>query len=618
MKKIFAYDLECLSNFFSAKFENIYAENDRYTFIISSTQNDSLALIQFVTQDDLRLVSYNGHHYDDVLIAAFLDALKELDTKYLYKISKTIIDSNWKEYPEWLKKLIWFSKPFESIDLLKLVSVNKTRPSLKSCGLHLKYPRIQDFLVNPHKPIKESDIPILLDYQDDDVAMAKQLYLTISQDIELREAMSKRYNLNIVSSGDSGITDNMLEVFYGEKPIPPEPPKIIYVKNLLPSKYKFKTEKLLKFKRELSNVKLYSPSYKFPMKKVTIGKTTYSIGVGGLHSTEKSRYFESNNNTVIRDADVTSYYVNLMLTQKIKPRHLTEKFWNILSMLLDERVAGKRENDPVRRDGLKIPVLGFFGKMNFSSSFIYDPEAFFRVTIGGQILLLNLIESLEMNGIAVISGNTDGILCQIPRQLENRYFEICQEWQQRTELDLEYTTYTKFAQRDVNNYIAITDDGKTKTKGIFVDRLKLTKRDFVYAFNAPIISLALQSYFKDGIEPKDTINNHTDIYDFMYSQKTDKKYKTHAKKIQNGKLINVELQKTNRWIVSKTGGYYLEKLHQEGGRDSAHMKGVQVALANDINDVSLPMIDKQYYIDETWKIIEEIEGKKGLVQKGLI
>jgi len=605
---IFAFDLECLKNFFSAKFFNMFDKNDRYTFIISSEQNDSLPLIQFINQPNLRLVSYNGHHYDDLLLNAFLLNGKLITNAYLFKISKTIIETHWKEHPQWLKDLKWYNKPYESVDLIKLVSVNKSRPSLKSCGLHLKYPRIQDFSVDPNKPIAAKDIPDLLDYQDDDVLMTRQLYLTIEPDIKLREQMSERYDINILSVGDSGITDKMLQHFYGNFPAKPEPPKILFVKDLLPTGYKFKTKELLQLEQYLKQQKMYYPKYSFAGKNITVGKTVYNVQAGGLHSTEKARKFETDSDFIMRDADVTGYYVNLMQRQKIKPGHLTNKFLEILQMILDEREAGKEANDPVRRDGLKVVGLGFFGKMNFEPSAIYDPKAFFKVTIGGQIFLLSLIESLELAGILVVSGNTDGILCKIPRNLESVYYEVCEEWQNETGLKLEYTDYKLFVQKDVNNYMAVTDKGKLKQKGIFVDRLALTKRDFVYAFNGPIISLALHAYFKDSIEPEQTINNETDIYNFMFSQSTDRKYKTVAQKIKSGKIITEQLQKTNRWIITKNG-YRLKKLHQRGGKDQALMKDCNVIIANDIKDVNLVMVDRQYYIDETWKIIYEIIGK---------
>jgi hypothetical protein len=153
-------------------------------------------------------------------------------------------------------------------------------------------------------------------------------------------------------------------------------------------------------------------------------------------------------------------------------------------------------------------------------------------------------------------------------------------------------------------------DGKVKAKGVFVDNLKLTKRSFVNAYNGPILAVALKEYFTNGTLPEETINAETDIHNFLFSQKVDKKYKPIARKIKNGILEVVELQKTNRWIACKSGGYFLEKLHQEGGKDVAHMKNVRVELANNINNVSLDMVDREYYVNEVYKIIRDVEGKK--------
>lgn len=613
--KAYAYDIEVLPNFFGIIFINIHDPEDRYVFILSKNTNDIGALVQFITQPGLRLIGYNNWHYDDPVLSAILTANFPVDNAYIYSVSKHLIESSKDETPDWIKQLRWHKRPFESIDLMQLVSVNMSRPSLKGCGIHLKWARIQDFGLDPHVPISEDMIAPLMSYCTNDVLLTRLLYLTIYADIQLREQMSERYGIDIVSAGDSQITNILFEKFYGRIDRKPKKRDILYVKDLLPkrSTYTFKTKVLQDFEADLKTNRLFYPDFKFAHKLVTIGETTYKIGVGGLHSDEKARYFETDDNFIIRDADVTSYYVNFMLTQGVKPEHLGERFNEVLRMLLKERVDGKKAGDPVRRDGLKIPLLNFFGKLNFEPSFLYDPKAAFRVTIGGQVLLLSLIESLELAGIQVISGNTDGVLSKIPRELEQTYFDICHAWEKQTDLELEYTTYAKFAQRDVNNYVAVTDTGKLKVKGIFADGLDVNKRTFVSSFNAPIIALALQRYFKDGIEPEETINAETDIYNFMINQKVGRQYKLIARQLKNGELHEEEMQKTNRWIVGN-GGVKLLKKNLTGGRDSSLFKDNTVFFTNDVDNENtaalFAQLNRAYYIEEAWDVIESIKGKK--------
>lgn len=55
-----------------------------------------------------------------------------------------------------------------------------------------------------------------------------------------------------------------------------------------------------------------------------------------------------------------------------------------------------------------------YGAFRDSNDFLYDPYCTYRTTINLQLCLIMLIEELELNGINVVSANTDGIVCKIP------------------------------------------------------------------------------------------------------------------------------------------------------------------------------------------------------------
>ena len=75
---------------------------------------------------------------------------------------------------------------------------------------------------------------------------------------------------------------------------------------------------------------------------------------------------------------------------------------------------------------------------------------------------------LENEGIHCISANTDGITCLFKRDLQERYYEICANWEKIVGNDvngkLEYQEYTKLIQESVNSYYAVKPDGKVKIK----------------------------------------------------------------------------------------------------------------------------------------------------------
>lgn len=47
------------------------------------------------------------------------------------------------------------------------------------------------------------------------------------------------------------------------------------------------------------------------------------------------------------------------------------------------------------------------------------------------------------------------------------YLRVITEWEQKTGLNTEETEYKAIYSRDVNNYVAVKKDGKTKNKGAF-------------------------------------------------------------------------------------------------------------------------------------------------------
>jgi DNA polymerase elongation subunit (family B) len=51
-----------------------------------------------------------------------------------------------------------------------------------------------------------------------------------------------------------------------------------------------------------------------------------------------------------------------------------------------------------------------YGKLGLKSSIVYDPLMAKRVTLRGQLYLIDLIEALVAAGRELLMGNTDGLL----------------------------------------------------------------------------------------------------------------------------------------------------------------------------------------------------------------
>ena len=73
-----------------------------------------------------------------------------------------------------------------------------------------------------------------------------------------------------------------------------------------------------------------------------------------------------------------------------------------------------------------------------------------QVTINGQLMTMTLIEELELNGIHVISANTDGIVIKLPRDKFDVYKDITDRWNKTNKMGADYEEYEQIVSRDVN------------------------------------------------------------------------------------------------------------------------------------------------------------------------
>lgn len=246
-----------------------------------------------------------------------------------------------------------------------------------------------------------------------------------------------------------------------------------------------------------------------------------------------------------------------------------------------------------------------------------------QVTIGNQVEILMLIEDLELAGIHVVSANTDGLVCLFDKSLLDIYYKVCSDWEKQVGNDihgkLEYQQYKSLIQTSVNDYIAVTVEGKVKQKGDFVIDFELHKNK-----SARIIPLTLNAYFINNTLPKEFIEKHENIFDFCLGFKG----KGETKIIHLDKKTNteVELQKINRFYISKDGKNLLKRLKPLEGKkvtgqidifgginDGTREHEVEAGWLSTIynkhskQEIKKYNINYQYYIDKVNKIINQIQ-----------
>ena len=121
-----------------------------------------------------------------------------------------------------------------------------------------------------------------------------------------------------------------------------------------------------------------------------------------------------------------------------------------------------------------------------------------------------LAEKLVELGCRIVQANTDGLFVIVKKDKYESFKNICSDWEKLTHLTLEEDRFKAMYQYAINDYFAITENNKVKEKGMFITEVKLGK-----GLTPKIIPKAVIAYFKDNIPVEDTIQNCTDIKDFL-------------------------------------------------------------------------------------------------------
>jgi hypothetical protein len=258
---------------------------------------------------------------------------------------------------------------------------------------------------------------------------------------------------------------------------------------------------------------------------------------------------------------------------------------------------------------LKLAVNSVYGKSSDMQSWIYDRQLTMFTTITGELSLLMLIEAYELDGINIISANTDGVTIKVHKDKVEKMHEINKWWMDLTSYELERTDYAKIIFSTVNDYLAIKTDGEIKKKGDFLTDFELHKNK-----SARVVPIALEHFFVHDVPVGDTIRNHTNIYDFCLRQKASKDfhYEGHSKETKTvyNKLI--------RYYVSNTGEKLLKVKNENSDSTAVDVSQVEAGdwvmqVCNHLTpDHPLDNINHAYYIERAERIIHKVqlEGKK--------
>lgn len=426
------------------------------------------------------------------------------------------------------------------VDHIDIIEVCPLDGSLKTYAGRLHAPKLQDLPFPPETILSFEQRAIVRWYCVNDTVSTAFVRQHQQDHIDLRIALGKQYGLDLRSKSDAQLAEsiiaNEIQRVTGERAQAPGPLSAVGQKfHYRPPAYiSFQTPALKQALAEMCAAEIVvGPTghcicpAAIREQKVVIGGKPYKVGMGGLHSQEKRQAILAGPNVRVIDRDVTGYYPNLILKNGFAPPHLGRVFLIALQSLVDRRTLAKRvlgtlsKDDPryetvnAEAGGLKIANNGIFGKTSDPWSIVYAPGQMVQITITGQLSLLMAIEALELSGIPVVSANTDGIVVACPRERYDHMESIFAGWERVTSLETEETEYAALYAANVNNYIALTLDGKTKTKGWYCERGSAQNSVLSKNPETMICSDAVQAYLSKGIPVERTIRACTDMRRFV-------------------------------------------------------------------------------------------------------
>lgn len=641
LDRAFVFDVESFPNLFVlvAKPLKPGEERNYLKFIVGDTQDDYNLLLEWLRTKPT-LVGFNNLFFDSQLLEKIYKSQKRVSVKELNEFVDEIISRQKEDrfdvpFREW-------DLSFAHCDTYTISHFDNKRTSLKWLEFSMRSPKMQDLPFAVGSTIPASSVDKVVSYCKNDVDVTSTFFHKCLLMIEHRKELVDQFknprvmNMSNASIGvyivktalkKAGMTDKQLKSNIKRSSIAVSDYLLPYIT--------FSSSEFSQIHDEYKNTVLHNVDTEGLKgvydREIHFRGTDYKFGLGGIHAATKSGVYESDEEYVIISADVSSFYAWLAISNRFYPEHLTETFCTIYEGIYNERK--KYPKGSAMNKFLKESLVCVYGSSNQKYSFLFDPVYMLRTTVNGQLSLAMLAEALSDFG-QILLVNTDGIELRIPRSKLSDFYDICEQWETVTGLKLEYDEYKKIAIRDVNAYWALSASGEIKRKNLFRiydDFTESGGKDHSYSENpsATVIAEALNAYYAHGTPIEDYIHGENNIYPYLYGVKTQKNFEYLLFKINDERVItdvSTHNERAIRFYVSKSGANLMKSWKDDRkNRLQSVMKNHLVQTAMNIRTPEIQSIrkgkkgepstvvvnydvDKQYYIEKAYKILQDIES----------
>jgi len=619
----YPYDIETYPNVFT--FAMITPDGNQMVFEISDRKNDAALLLQWLKHlrdIDAYLVGYNNDAFDYTVVHELIKN-PNMSAHDLYIVAMVIIGCNDRFPPK-----IWPRDQYvKQLDLYLVNHFNNAarRTSLKVLEFNMRSNNIEDLPYTPGTPLNSEQIDHLIFYNLHDVKETAKFLQHCLPAIEFRAELFDTFGPEVINYNDTKIGKEFfiqaLEEkapgscyeMHGRKKVKRQTPRdSIPLAGIIFDYVEFESDE---FNAVLTHLKTQSitETKKAPELNASawFGGVVFQFGNGGMHASVDGATILADDDHMVIDLDVTSYYPSLAIANRIYPEHLGPVFCDVYDELKQRRISYAKGTSINK--ALKLALNGVYGDSNSEYSPFYDPAYTMAITVNGQLLLCMLAEQLlKIPELTLIQVNTDGLTVKVHKRFESNVMNVAKAWEKSTGLDLERADYSRMFIRDVNNYIAEQTNGKLKYKGAYCFTTPLADPhgfdlDWHKNHGGVIIAKTAAAVLTQGVDPLEFLAHHDDPLDFCFRAKIPRSSRLET---DDGEI----LQNVTRYYISTEGVELtkvmppLPKAPDKERRIGVHV-GQKTTIINNLEScgfslTSVPAnIDYSFYLKEIDKLV---------------
>jgi phage DNA polymerase len=557
--------------------------------------NDPAVLKKALERFDC-LVGFNNHNYDDLILTGIMAGYNNYE---VWKLSNAIVTNGNIE-----NKIKVMARKLPSLDTKQELPPSLSLKEIEAnLGMNIVETPVS---FDIDRPLEDSEVDIVIEYCRHDVETTKKVFMLRKDYFESKFDICKEFNLDKldVKKTRANLASKVLKCSKDRLPA-----GVLENKDRLNIKFadELRVEnipnEILNFYKNIRQRFEDGENFEILEKEKLVYSlcgVEHTFGFGGLHSAKKNYMYEGK----MLYVDVGSYYPSMIINFGFMSR--ASEHPDLYKNLYDTRMEYKAKKDN-KQQIYKILLNSTFGALKSEFNDLFDPVMSNNICVNGQLILTDLIMNLRPY-TELVQSNTDGILVKYKEKDLDTIKTICSEWELNYGLTLDYEYVEKIVQRDVNNYIWKTEDGKIKGKGLFD---KYAGGDFEKN-NLTVIDMALKEYYINNKDVRDTITNMILNGNVTPLQQIAKMGNSYDLMEHNGQ----EVQKVNRIFATWDNNYgAINKVKNKDGVK----KYTKIANSSDkcyinndvIENTDTKLIDVDYYvnlvnknkfIDESYKL----------------